>query len=348
MIWRPTLTHQDYMKYDIQSMTTKFSVRPSVGKTKKMKQSSSTVPKTTTNKQHQHQHQRQCHHPKHDSDRITAIEIKKPEKEKVKESINEDDSEDDDNSDSEEEEDNDINTTKQFTMANNETNSQGVFLNFSYDLSPQSVSRKRKKNALTTAATTTTIAKSKKAAYRVNGVNILNRKNLDSKTAIERLQRRRENHNHVERRRRDTINNIIYELSQVVPHAIWSGKKPHKGNILKATLDYILTLQEENRIYKEQLNNKSNSNDGSSSTPIPTIIQPSTYNNITNSALSSPSPLPSLPSSPSVISHSSPFTSINDNPLSPVPVHKNQDKKNGFTFLQMDGYEKAYNNTCHY
>lgn len=66
------------------------------------------------------------------------------------------------------------------------------------------------------------------------------RKNLDSKTAIERIQRRRENHNHVERRRRDTINNTIYELSQVVPNALHTGQKPHKGNILKATLDYIL------------------------------------------------------------------------------------------------------------
>ncbi|CAO3652858.1 unnamed protein product [Cunninghamella echinulata] len=343
MIWRPTLTHQDYMKYDIQSMTTKFSVRPSVGKTKKMKQSSSTLSKTT-NKQHQHQ----CHHPKHDSDRITAIEIEKSEKEKekakVKDNMNEDDFEDDDDTEEEEDDDDNTDTTKQLTMTNNETNNQGVFLNFSYDLSPQSVSRKRKK---TTVTAVTTTAKSKKAAYRVNGVNILNRKNLDSKTAIERLQRRRENHNHVERRRRDTINNIIYELSQVVPLAIWSGKKPHKGNILKATLDYILTLQEENRIYKEKLNTKNNNGDNSSSIPIPAIIQSSTYNNnnISNTALSSPSP---LPSSPSTISHSSPFTSINDNPLSPIPVHNDQDKKKGFTFLQMDGCEKAYNNTCHY
>ena len=66
---------------------------------------------------------------------------------------------------------------------------------------------------------------------------------MDSKTAIERMQRRRENHNYIERRRRDTINNIIYELSQVVPLASWSGQKPNKGNILKATLDYILVRQ---------------------------------------------------------------------------------------------------------
>jgi hypothetical protein len=65
------------------------------------------------------------------------------------------------------------------------------------------------------------------------------RNNLDSKTAIERIQRRRENHNHVERRRRDNINNTIFELSSVVPNAIQPGQKPNKGNILKLSLDYI-------------------------------------------------------------------------------------------------------------
>lgn len=62
---------------------------------------------------------------------------------------------------------------------------------------------------------------------------------MDSKTAIERIQRRRENHNHVERRRRDNINNTIFELSSVVPNAIQPGQKPNKGNILKLSLDYI-------------------------------------------------------------------------------------------------------------
>lgn len=62
---------------------------------------------------------------------------------------------------------------------------------------------------------------------------------MDSKTAIERIQRRRENHNHVERRRRDNINNTIFELSSVVPNAIQQGQKPNKGNILKLSLDYI-------------------------------------------------------------------------------------------------------------
>jgi hypothetical protein len=62
---------------------------------------------------------------------------------------------------------------------------------------------------------------------------------LDSKTVIERIQKRRENHNHVERRRRDNINSTILELSQIVPNALQPNQKPNKGNILKLTLDYV-------------------------------------------------------------------------------------------------------------
>ncbi|KAG0210003.1 hypothetical protein BGX33_005173, partial [Mortierella sp. NVP41] len=39
--------------------------------------------------------------------------------------------------------------------------------------------------------------------YDVGGVNILNKKPLDSKTALDKITRRRETHNRVERRRRD-------------------------------------------------------------------------------------------------------------------------------------------------
>ncbi|KAG0171265.1 hypothetical protein DFQ28_002502 [Apophysomyces sp. BC1034] len=115
-----------------------------------------------------------------------------------------------------------------------------LFLNFTSDLSPQKMNKKKSKPK-------------KQTAYRVNGVNILNRNNLDSKTAIERIQRRRENHNHVERRRRDNINNTIFELSRVVPNAIQSGQKPNKGNILKLALDYIKDLQAENQSLKSRL-----------------------------------------------------------------------------------------------
>lgn len=43
-------------------------------------------------------------------------------------------------------------------------------------------------------------------AYDVGGVNILNKKPIDSKTALDKIKRRRETHNRVERRRRDCIN----------------------------------------------------------------------------------------------------------------------------------------------
>jgi hypothetical protein len=65
------------------------------------------------------------------------------------------------------------------------------------------------------------------------------RNNLDSKTAIERIKRRRENHNYVERRRRDVINNTIMDIAETVPNAITTGQKPNKGSILRLALDYI-------------------------------------------------------------------------------------------------------------
>ncbi|KAF9556316.1 hypothetical protein BGW38_009199, partial [Lunasporangiospora selenospora] len=58
----------------------------------------------------------------------------------------------------------------------------------------------------TTTSTTTdgtsssSAGKTRQSAYRINGLNILNRNSLDSRTALEMLRRRRENHNHVERR----------------------------------------------------------------------------------------------------------------------------------------------------
>ncbi|KAI8969244.1 hypothetical protein BDF20DRAFT_152821 [Mycotypha africana] len=132
--------------------------------------------------------------------------------------------------------------------------SQPLFLNFTSDLSPQKLNKKKTKSK-------------KQTAYRVNGVNILNRNELDSKTAIERIQRRRENHNHVERRRRDNINNTIFELSTVVPNAIKPGQKPNKGNILKLSLDYIRELKTENEALKERLNKLLSPPSAASSSP---------------------------------------------------------------------------------
>lgn len=62
------------------------------------------------------------------------------------------------------------------------------------------------------------------------------RTNVETSTAIERMQRRRETHNHIERRRRDNINNIIHELSTIIPNA---AEKHDKVNVLRLSLDYI-------------------------------------------------------------------------------------------------------------
>lgn len=131
-------------------------------------------------------------------------------------------------------------------------NSQALFLNFT---SNPSNTKKAKEKYITIKkastspsllpATATTKAKAKAkakataAAVKVNGVNILNRKNVDSKTVVDRIQKRRENHNHVERRRRNCINHTITELSRVVPLQE-AGQKLNKHNVLKSALDHIL------------------------------------------------------------------------------------------------------------
>ncbi|KAG2177226.1 hypothetical protein INT43_007883 [Umbelopsis isabellina] len=115
----------------------------------------------------------------------------------------------------------------------------GMFINFSSDMSDGGFKGRRKY----------------KRAYKVNGVNILNRSEIDSKTMIERLKRRKENHNHIERKRRDHINNTIYELAEVLPDANPNDCKLNKGNILKATLQHIKDLQAENLTFRLQLQN---------------------------------------------------------------------------------------------
>lgn len=67
------------------------------------------------------------------------------------------------------------------------------------------------------------------------------RKNLDSKTIADRIQKRKENHNILERRRRDCINNTILEISRVLPDSsLPEGQNANKYNILKSALSYIL------------------------------------------------------------------------------------------------------------
>ncbi|CAO3657106.1 unnamed protein product [Mucor hiemalis] len=133
----------------------------------------------------------------------------------------------------------------------NVNKNKSLFLNFTSDLYLQETQGGKKKKL---AANNNTVKP--QASFKVNGVNILNRKNLDSKTVIDRIQKRRENHNHVERRRRDCINNTILELSHIIPNASLPGQKLNKGNVLKLAVDHILHLQSENALIKHQLMNQ--------------------------------------------------------------------------------------------
>ncbi|KAJ2721147.1 hypothetical protein GGI07_004167 [Coemansia sp. Benny D115] len=112
-----------------------------------------------------------------------------------------------------------------------------LFLNFTAELAPFSASKKQKK---------------KSNVYKVSGVNILNRNSVDSKTALERLQKRRENHNFVERRRRDNINHTITTLSTLIPYCTEDGVKLNKGSILHMAVEYIRDLQEINHTLAEE------------------------------------------------------------------------------------------------
>ena len=56
---------------------------------------------------------------------------------------------------------------------------------------------------------------------------------------MERLRKRKENHNHIERKRRDHINHTIFELANILPQMDSKDIKANKGSILKATLQHI-------------------------------------------------------------------------------------------------------------
>ncbi|PIA15819.1 HLH-domain-containing protein, partial [Coemansia reversa NRRL 1564] len=60
------------------------------------------------------------------------------------------------------------------------------------------------------------------------------------------MQRRRENHNFVERRRRDNINHTIATLATLLPSCDESTKL-NKGSILQTAVDYVRDLQDTNR-----------------------------------------------------------------------------------------------------
>ncbi|KFH71846.1 hypothetical protein MVEG_02140 [Podila verticillata NRRL 6337] len=55
-----------------------------------------------------------------------------------------------------------------------------------------------------------------KNVFRIHGVNVLNRKNVDSIARLTALEKRRANHILDERQRRDTMNQLLAELSNLV------------------------------------------------------------------------------------------------------------------------------------
>ncbi|KAF9152418.1 hypothetical protein BG015_005280 [Linnemannia schmuckeri] len=91
-------------------------------------------------------------------------------------------------------------------------------------------------------------------AYDVGGVNILNKKPVDSKTALDKIKRRRETHNRVERRRRDCINQLIDELTALLPKEDDNDiSKSHRVNILRAAIAHIQNLTRQNENLQQQV-----------------------------------------------------------------------------------------------
>ncbi|RXN35983.1 upstream stimulatory factor 2-like protein [Labeo rohita] len=70
-----------------------------------------------------------------------------------------------------------------------------------------------------------------------------------------RDERRRAQHNEVERRRRDKINNWIVTLSKIIPDCSLDGTKTgaSKGGILSKACDYIGELKQHNQRLQESL-----------------------------------------------------------------------------------------------
>ncbi|GJJ68655.1 hypothetical protein EMPS_01001 [Entomortierella parvispora] len=92
-------------------------------------------------------------------------------------------------------------------------------------------------------------------SFDLAGVNILNRKPLDTKTALDKLQRRRETHNRVERKRRDCINQLIDDLTKLLPakHLEEASSKCHRVNVLRGAVAHIKFLNESNHALNQSL-----------------------------------------------------------------------------------------------
>lgn len=68
---------------------------------------------------------------------------------------------------------------------------------------------------------------------------------------FDKKRRRRESHNAVERRRRDNINERIFELSTLLPER--DANKNNKGTILRKSVDHVRLLHEKVSQYQKRV-----------------------------------------------------------------------------------------------
>ena len=68
---------------------------------------------------------------------------------------------------------------------------------------------------------------------------------------FDKKRRRRESHNAVERRRRDNINERIFELSTLLPER--DANKNNKGTILRKSVNHIRLLHDKVNQYQQRV-----------------------------------------------------------------------------------------------
>ncbi|KAF9201190.1 hypothetical protein BGZ49_008579, partial [Haplosporangium sp. Z 27] len=124
-------------------------------------------------------------------------------------------------------------------------------LNLSRQNQSSEIDSSKDKSSSSTNSKSSSSGKTRQSAYKINGLNILNRNSLDSRTALEMIRRRRENHNHVERRRRDTLNSTILQIAEILPNCS-STAKLNKGTILRLALDHLRALHTENHSLRSE------------------------------------------------------------------------------------------------
>ncbi|KAG0318065.1 hypothetical protein BGZ97_004417 [Linnemannia gamsii] len=175
--------------------------------------------------------------------------------------------------------------------------------------------------------------------YDVGGVNILNKKPLDSKTALDKITRRRETHNRVERRRRDCINQLIDELTDLLPkEEDDSLSKGHRVNILRNVVSHIQTLTRHNENLHQQLQALQNGSTLSPPTIITTPAPPTIHIGVNDKHVSDISP-------PSPLSHTSYRPRSHPSPQSAGssprfgPSYQHPEPRHYFTPLQPPGSE---------